>query len=535
MPKVKINVTADENEDSKKKETKKISRSRRLRTSKVSKTKPASSSSRVTKSRKKTDRTEVNKRKTVSRRKIAVLDEDKTNKKSKKTADKTRADVARKIKISAEKNDLNQDDKVKESKELKKSTKETISLGEIKSDAVKKIVTAAEQEEKKAVSSPTELPETPRRRLKLYRSIALTFIFFTILLLATVFYFSVTKVTIVLVPDQERISNNMIFDVYDKERASDEGVNGLAGVVNFLDLTYKKTYSATGEEVIGQEVVGEVTIINNYTKNQPLVATTRLLSPDGKLYRLKETVNVPAGGTVKAEVYADEPGEEMAIRPTKFTIPGLWAGLQDKIYAESKKKFTYQKEIKKHIRQEDIDNALRDLKQELLLKAKADVNKTYKDYSQVIYKIDDNSIKTKVDGKVGEEIDSFSAEIEANVMVIAFSGDEAAKLAKQKFIVSLPSNKEMISFDENNIIYSLNNFDYDRGVATVNATFEGRVTLREGASIIDIDKILGLNQKQLSAYLSSLPEISGFEVKFYPNFIKRVPRLKDRIKVEVKK
>ena len=121
---------------------------------------------------------------------------------------------------------------------------------------------------------------------------------------------------------QERISNNMIFDVYDKERASGESANGLAGVVNSLDLTYKKTYPATGEEIIGQEVVGEVIIINNYTKNQPLVATTRLLSPDGKLYRLKETVNVPAGGTVKAAVYADEPKEEMAIGPAcriKFT------------------------------------------------------------------------------------------------------------------------------------------------------------------------------------------------------------------------
>ncbi len=542
MPKVKINVAADKNEGSQKKKTKNLSPSRRSRVSKTRKTKTTSSSSsnRISKV---SSQTRTNKRKAVSQRKVTALDEKKTDKKiqpEKKSTNRIKAKVEQKVRVSTEENkgdDLKLEDNIKKSEKPTKKSEKTISLEKNKSNDVENLMSTMEQKkkEKEKVTPTVELTEAPQRRIKLYRSIALTFIFFTFLLLVTVFYFSVVKMTIILVPDQKRISNNMIFDVYDKERVSSGNANGLGGVVNFLDLTYKKTYPATGEEIIGQEVVGEVIIINNYTKNQPLVATTRLLSPDGKLYRLKKTVNVPAGGTVKVAVYADEPKEEMAIGPTKFTIPGLWAGLQDKIYAESKGKFVYQKKIKKHIKQEDIDNALRDLKQELLLKAKSDVNEVYKDYSQVIYKIDDNSIETKINGKVGDEVDNFLVEIKAKVMVVAFSGEEAAKLAKQKFIASLPPNKEMISFDKNNIIYSLNNFDYDGGTATINATFEGRVTLREGASIIDIDKILGLNQKQLDAYLSSLPEISGFEVKFYPSFIKKVPRLKDRIKVEVKK
>ena len=100
---------------------------------------------------------------------------------------------------------------------------------------------------------------------------------------------------------------------------------------------------------------------------------------------------------------------------------------------------------------------------------------------------------------------------------------------------TLSDNKEIISFDEDNIIYVLDNYDDEASQATISATFEGKVSLREGAEIIEINKILGLNEEQLNAYLSSLPEIAGYEVKFFPSFIKKVPKLMDRITIEIKK
>lgn len=80
---------------------------------------------------------------------------------------------------------------------------------------------------------------------------------------------------------------------------------------------------------------GTVTIINNYSAEQPLVETTRLLSKDGVLFRTAETVTVPAGGSVQVSVYADEAGASGNIGPSRFEIVALWEGLKDKIYGDS--------------------------------------------------------------------------------------------------------------------------------------------------------------------------------------------------------
>ena len=402
----------------------------------------------------------------------------------------------------------------------------------IKESEKGKLATPAEIREPEA---PAETVVRPRRRIKVYRNIAISFILLTVVLVSVLAYFSLVKVTITLIPNQERVSNNMIFEVYDKDKNDSLSAGAIWGIVRTADVTATNTFESTGKEVIGQEAVGEVTLYNSYTKNQPLVATTRLLSADGKLFRLKNTVNIPVGGSVKAEIYADEPSPEMAIGPTKFTIPGLWAGLQDKIYAESKTAVVYQEKVKKHITSDDLEASKRDLKQKLLANAKSEINDTYSDYSQVIYKVEDTSIKSTIDGRADEEADSFDGQVSGKVVVIAFDNNDSAALAQTKFIASLPDNKEMLDFDKENIIYALNNADYVGGQATVNATFEGRVTLKNDSGVVEIDKILGLNNSQLETYLKSLPEIAGFQVDYSPSFIKRVPKLVDRVKIIIKK
>ena len=67
-----------------------------------------------------------------------------------------------------------------------------------------------------------------------------------------------------------------------------------------------------------------------------MVATTRLLTSEGVLFRLKDRVNVPAGGEIEVEVYADQSGIASEIGPSQFTIPGLRTDLQKLIYAVSK-------------------------------------------------------------------------------------------------------------------------------------------------------------------------------------------------------
>jgi hypothetical protein len=371
--------------------------------------------------------------------------------------------------------------------------------------------------------------------MSLYRKIAFSFIILTAALLAVIFYFSFVRLDIILIPSQERLSDSLTFNIYNLKEVSAFPDNNLDGVVEQIEIGEENAYSASGAEKIGEEVTGKVLIINNYTKNQPLVATTRLLSADGKMFRIKNTINVPAGGSQEAEIYADKPSPEMAIAPAKFTIPGLWAGLQDKIYGESREKFIYGQQEKKYIQQEDIEQAVKDLKRSLLEKAKKEIGAQYKGFDKVIYNIDENTVSTEVDGRVGEEKDKVTVSIKAKVTVIAFSGEKSAKLAENKLSESVPDNKELVGFNPDEIVYTLDSYSVSQGQATITSSFEGKMTLKSEAQIIDRQKIVNLKREQLEDYLSSFKEIAGYEIKFFPSFVNKVPNLVDRISVEVKK
>jgi len=369
------------------------------------------------------------------------------------------------------------------------------------------------------------------KSLGLYRRLVIRFVALTVLLLVVVFFFSFSKLTVSIVPKGEIINDSILLRVY-KEKPEEAKVDfreEISGEVREIITQVEKTYSSSGEEFVGEDIQGEVTIINNYSRNQPLVATTRLLSPDNKLYRIKEAVNVPAGGSVDVEIYADKPGADMASGLTTFTIPGLWLGLQDKIYAKNNNDFVFKQRIRKYVRATDISQANQDINNLLLEKAKTEKMTPDKNWLHEIA----GSIKSDIDAKVGEEVDSFVAKAEGKVVAVSFSEEEATGLAKAKLALLIPDDKELIEFNANNISYSLDGYDSQSGIATVKVSFQGLVALKTDTGVIDKKQLVNLNEQQLSDYLSGFPEIREFEFKFYPSFIKRAPRLPERIKIEI--
>jgi len=387
----------------------------------------------------------------------------------------------------------------------------------------------------KTETTGADLPpeQAVKRPLHIYRKISVSFIIVALGLLGIISYYSLVKVVITVEPKSEKINNNLVVDIFD-ENNTDVKDGSVVGIVRQIEVEQSKEFSATGANILGEEAIGTVKIVNNYTKNQPLVASTRLLSADNKLFRIKDTVNVPANGSAEVAIYADKPSADMAIGPSKFTIPGLWAGLQDKIYAESSAPVVYQQKAQKIIQQIDIDNAINDLKNSLAKQAESEVGANFKSkYDQALYKIDDDSVASETDAKSGEEKDSFTVTVKAKVTVVAFQDEAIKKITEQKLISALPENKKLLEFDKDKITYNLSSFDVDNGTASVDSNFEGLISFKDDAQIIDKNKLVGLTGDQLNEYLASLPEISGFKVEFFPEFIKKVPNLADRIEIKV--
>lgn len=118
-----------------------------------------------------------------------------------------------------------------------------------------------------------------------------------------------------------------------------------------LEAEGEKQVTASGEEMVTSQSVGTIFIYNaQQTESIRLVTNTRFESPEGLIYKIKDSAVIPGytmdGGTkvpgvTTAEVYADEVGEQYNISPSKFTIPGFKGEPEyTTLYAESTSNFT---------------------------------------------------------------------------------------------------------------------------------------------------------------------------------------------------
>lgn len=90
-----------------------------------------------------------------------------------------------------------------------------------------------------------------------------------------------------------------------------------------VEKTATVNVPAESTENVSDPASGKITITNRQTSAQQLIKNTRFQSPTGLIFRIRDSVSIPAGGSVAATVYADEAGEKYNIAPTTFTVPGL--------------------------------------------------------------------------------------------------------------------------------------------------------------------------------------------------------------------
>jgi hypothetical protein len=410
------------------------------------------------------------------------------------------------------------------------------------SDLVSEIKEKKPKSKKKEINSHrkdlNEETTSGQKNIGLYRRLIWKFVILVLILVAIVAYFSFSTLTVVITPKGEILSDNLFFKVSKDGNLlnsdSSDPREAISGQSREVTASVEKKYPATGEEFIGEEIIGNVKIINNYNKNQALVATTRLLSPDNKLFRIKNAVNVPAGGEVNVDIYVDKPAADLAISPTTFVIPGLWLGIQDKIFARSDQEFVFQQKIKKIIKQADIERATKDINDLLIKTAKADKELTGQAESDWLYDTS-NQTTLEIDAKAGEAKDEFMVKARGKIVAVAFSKEEVAKLAAAKLNLLVPDDKELIDFKSTDIVYSLENYDSATGNATIKASFTGTMALKNDSEIINRNKLVNLTATQINDYLKDFPEIKQCELKFSPSFVKKAPSLVDRIKIKINK
>lgn len=383
---------------------------------------------------------------------------------------------------------------------------------------------------------------TQVNKVNAYKKIAFNFLFLVLALIALVAYFVFYKVEIFITPVKESVSADFFIEVRGDNSELNKADGVLDGSVQETETEGEKEFSTTGTKEVAAGKIGKVFIVNKENFNQPLVATTRLLTPDNILFRLSNGVTVPAHGEIEVEVYADQENFSQVVAPTKMTVPGLSPSLQETIYAENRENLGKTREVK-ILTQEDINVAKEILAEELYSQAKEQFNLKNKNKISFnligkIPKIETSGRKEimemRTDKEVGSEADNFKLYLKIKAIEVSFDERSIIALAEKKILESVPDDKKFIGLNKSSFNYSTEEFDMDNRLARIKVYSSGSMVISEESRILDKNELMGKSINEVKEYLKLSPAVESVEIKTPFNLLKSVPKNRGKIKIIIK-
>lgn len=303
-------------------------------------------------------------------------------------------------------------------------------------------------------------------------------------------------------------------------------------------LTVEATGTSPGS---AQKARGTIILSNAFSKDpQPLVATTRLESPEGKVFRLVEGVTIPGmsgtqAGTIEAAVIADQPGTDYNITATTFTIPGFKGGPKyDKFSARSTKAMvggsTSSGGNQTIISKNDLEKSAMAAKEQAKKSFLEGVASELLPGERVLEEnIDIISLKDATLPLSGTAATSFEYKNTFRVRGFIFSEETL----KQRILSGEETVSGGIVFRPVSVVLSYGEAVPDFEGKTVQLKTHAIVT---SESVVDREKflaaILGKDEAGIDATLQSFPEIKRIEIVFKPQwFTASVPNTTSRVTV----
>lgn len=384
--------------------------------------------------------------------------------------------------------------------------------------------------------------KTPRAQLgnarieKYYNKIVALFVGLTVILLALIVYFSFSKTTLLV------NAKELTMPVTAKTTVAELGGTVLLTTVEGT----KRSAPADTSVATPGKATGTVTIVNNHNQSQGLIATTRLLSTVGVLFRTQETVNVPAGGSADVGVIADQEGPDGNIDASKFEIVALWPGLKEKIYGTSTASMTGGVTYSTKVTAEEIQKLKTGLTNELLAQAEVMFDEELAKRSGLpadawiptgAREIVD-TVVNEVDAEVGDTASEITATQKFTVATVVLSANttlqkatsEVQAATKKEKLGGLAIARALIVDDLTLVLVKLHE-DQVNGDLTL--IVDAPLSIRADHDILDTKRLTGKTKSEIEALFAGSDEIESVEVRFSPFWVKKTPTFPENISIVV--
>ena len=316
----------------------------------------------------------------------------------------------------------------------------------------------------------------------------------------------------------------------------------------YMEISLEKTieFKTTGEKVVdknGAKAKGTITIENSFSnKPQRLVKTTRVLSKDGKLFRLSKDVIVPGmkddePGKIDVTVEADKPGKEFNIDKGKFVIvawKGTPKGEKFKVFSDNAMTggiTSADSKTQKVVSKIDLDKARKQTLKALDGSLESEIKKRLNSGQNIVVSsIEKEIISSKASHLVDTIANKFTYTIVYKVKVMAFMEEDIKEVVKSVIQKDVGKNYELKSDFKLEVKRGV--VDLDKKSITVYADVEGISRFQ-----IDEEKlknaIAGQNSENTKKALNKEVGVKSAELKPSPSWSKKSPNSLDKITVEI--
>ena len=387
-----------------------------------------------------------------------------------------------------------------------------------------------------------QVPTSPLKK-------GLIFSLFFLILLGVFCYFTLPKAEIEIWPETETLNLETKLTV-DKETKEPNILAKIIPAEIFQkERTLAEIFQSSGKVLKEEKAEGIISVYNNYsTSPQVLIAATRFVSSDGKVFRTSVKVTIPGGsyekgkfvpGEIDIKVIADQPGPEYNIGPTTFSIPGF-AGTDryTKFYGKSFQPMAggFQEEVSK-VTKEDLTRAedflTKQAKKECeeLLKNEMQSEEISSKFNYFLEEFRSEIVEKFSLAVPEEETKEFKFQVKARCETLLFQKEYLKSFAKESIIYQIPQGEKL--YEESlKIDYFPESVDLDSGKIILSLSISAKIY-----SEVDVynfkNALSGKSLLETKLFLENQPKITKVSVNLWPFWVRKVPEDLNKIKINL--
>lgn len=364
----------------------------------------------------------------------------------------------------------------------------------------------------------------------------------SIIVLGTVVFFSTGKAQVTIKPVSTPLSLSLTVSASDNNSSVDLARMSIPGQVFNVQKTVSQSFPATGHVDVAQKARGTMTVYNELTADQPLIATTRFESADHHIYHTLTSVIVPAGktvsgklvpGSINVQVIADKAGQDYNVAVGLFSIPAFKekgdTTKYQKVYGQSTTEMRGGTSGKAVVA---TDSDLASAKKALSTLVTTSIQEELKSQINNLKVINDSQPivgEVTSNGTIDTTNNTFTANLSGSLKTVGFKKEDLDELVSQ--YIDKRNNMTILA-DKTTLTYDNIRWDDSKSALSFTVKIDGT-----GYEKVDRQKIitglLGKNDKQIKAYLGGISGISSANVSLSPFWVRSIPKDQDKVHVEI--